>query len=338
MAGKSSNARIIVIVLVLVVLAIVGGVLIAVATAPNVSLGQMTPETVNTSYTAMPILEDEYDSWDDSVIRDGVTYYPNRNITTIIFMGIDQTSDFEGDEILGNGGRADTMMLFIMDNERRTINILEINRDTWTSVDVYDDSRNLLYSGDMQLCLQYSFSDSLTRGCIITKNKVSEILYGIDIDNYCSLTLDGMANIIDAMGGLQITFDDDLSFIDPSFGPNTTLTINSEQAERLFRYRDRTQVGSNQGRMSRASFVMRQVFDSLMGSSSETIQSYIDAAGNGLTTDMDADTMYSIRTYQLEDIYTLPGEYVSGEVHDEFYIDDDALQDLVIELFYVEGA
>lgn len=340
-SSGSSFTKIIIGVLVLGILAIVIGVVVALRSAPQGSLGEETVAPLDTSVTdsttTMYTLEDEYDSWDDSIVYNGVTYYPNHNLTTMIFMGIEQSeSDLTESQLLGNGGRADTIMLFILNDEDHTIDILEVNRDTWSPVDVFDNDRNYLYSGDMQLCLQYSFSDSPTRGCIITRDKVSDLLYGLNIDYYCSLTLEGMKNVVEAMGGLPVTFDEDLSFIEPEFTANTTLVLNPDQAERLFRYRDITEVGSNVGRMSRASYVMRQVFDSMIGTDSATLQTCYEAAGNGLTTDMDADTLYSIRTYQLDQIYTLPGEYEAG-YHDEFHIDEEALQQMIVDIFYVEA-
>ena len=36
------------------------------------------------------------------------------------------------------------------------------------------------------------------------------------------------------------------------------------------------------------------------------------------------------------DFYTLQGENKTGELHDEFEVDQEALQQLVVELFYEE--
>ncbi|MCQ2516237.1 MAG: LCP family protein [Saccharofermentans sp.] len=339
MATKTTNnkAKIIVVVLILGIIAIVGGVVVALLSTPSASLIEET-QVVETGYTipTSTTVEADYDNWGDSVVYNGVTYYPNHHLTTLLFMGVDQNSDYESSELIGNGCRADTIMLFILDNENNTLDILEVNRDTWSPVDVYDHDRNYLYSGDMQLCLQYSFADSPTRSCMLMKSKVSSLLYGVGIDYYCSLTLDGMRNVVEAMGGLPVTFDENLSFIDPAFVEGATVVLTPEQAERLFRYRDITQTGSNQGRMSRAAFVMQQLFDTMVGTDSETLQTYYDAAGDGLTTDADADTLYSIRTYQLNNIYTFSGTYQTN-TYDEFYIDEDALQEMVIDLFYVEA-
>ena len=40
--------------------------------------------------------------------------------------------------------------------------------------------------------------------------------------------------------------------------------------------------------------------------------------------------------YDESAMYTVPGETVMGEVYEEFYVDDDALYDLIIQTFYEE--
>ena len=41
-------------------------------------------------------------------------------------------------------------------------------------------------------------------------------------------------------------------------------------------------------------------------------------------------------TFQQEDYWIVEGEREAGELHDEFYVDEEALQKKVIELFYEE--
>ena len=38
--------------------------------------------------------------------------------------------------------------------------------------------------------------------------------------------------------------------------------------------------------------------------------------------------------FETEQIYSLPGETMMGERFEEYYVDEEALQDLLIELFY----
>jgi len=265
-----------------------------------------------------------------------IQYEYNDAITTILFMGIDDYEGYESTQIFGNGGRADTIILFIFNEETNTISPFLINRDLYTPVDAYDDDRNFLYSGDMQLCMQYTFSDNDTRGCLLMKEKVSQILYGTPIDYYCSLNIDGMSAFINAIGGLTVTFEEDYSYIDPAFTLGATVTMNAEQAEDFYRYRDINEVGSNQGRMERQAWLMQKTFEALAGSSQADVDNILEALDGYLTTDMSADAIYSIRGASLGEAYTTPGEYGTGTVHDAFYMDENALTDMLFDIFYVE--
>ena len=53
-----------------------------------------------------------------------------------------------------------------------------------------------------------------------------------------------------------------------------------------------------------------------------------------LITDITADDIETLSTYELDKTIIVPGEEVAGEKHDEFYVDDDALYKIIVELFY----
>jgi len=55
-----------------------------------------------------------------------------------------------------------------------------------------------------------------------------------------------------------------------------------------------------------------------------------------LVTDLSADQINDLARYQLDDSGTeyVPGEAVAGEEHEEFHVDDEKLQKLLIEMFY----
>ncbi len=58
------------------------------------------------------------------------------------------------------------------------------------------------------------------------------------------------------------------------------------------------------------------------------------------TTDMDINSFTYLAseasgyTFSMDNIYSLQGETVMGTDYEEFYVDDEALEDLIIQLFY----
>lgn len=274
--------------------------------------------------------------WSNTIIHDGKTYRLRDDIRTILFMGIDSEVEVSANDVTGGGGRADTVLLFVIDETSNKMDILEISRDSMVDVDVYNFDRDYLYTGKMQICMQYSFSDSSTRGCILMRDHVSALLYGIDIDNYCSLTVEGMISMVEEMGGITLTFEDDYSFIDERYVPGATVTLNSSDVNKFVRYRDTDETGSNNGRMDRQAWFMKELFTQMTTKGGTNLISLYEAAGSHICTDMDAEEIKNLTTIELGEISKAPGEAVAGEFHDEFYVDNEALKITLIDLLYEE--
>jgi hypothetical protein len=57
-----------------------------------------------------------------------------------------------------------------------------------------------------------------------------------------------------------------------------------------------------------------------------------------IITDLNADQLNALTKYEYltDEVQYLPGEMKQGEVYEEYYVDEDALQDLLIDTFYEE--
>ncbi len=298
----------------------------------NVTEPQPSAYTSLTEYTYP---EESAEDWSSTVIYNGKTYSRKSDVNTILFLGIDREADSDLKDVAGGGGCADTIMLMFADENSKNIDILEISRDTITEVDVYNFDRDYLYSGDMQLCLQYSFSDSAKRGSLLTRDTVSQLLFGTEIDSYCSLTTKGLADIVDVMGGIELTFDQDYTYIDPAYTEGATIKMNSAEVDTFVRYRDTDTVGSNNDRMSRQAWFIKELIGVIKHSDCSIADLYT-AAGSELCSDMDAETMALFADYSINSIKTVPGNSKAGELHDEFYPDMIALRELLIGYLYEE--
>ena len=124
------------------------------------------------------------------------------------------------------------MNLLVINKVEKTAQILQISRDSMIDIDIYDVTGNKLMTEDGQIALQYAYGDGEERSCQLTAGKVSELLYGVDVDSYLSLTLDGLVAATDAVGGITVTVPEDYTEIDPSFEKGATITLNGELAEK----------------------------------------------------------------------------------------------------------
>ena len=68
------------------------------------------------------------------------------------------------------------------------------------------------------------------------------------------------------------------------------------------------------------------------------MQQFWSAGRSYITTDLSMDMMEKLSSYSMDpEILTVPGEVRAGAEHDEFYVDDEALQKMIIEIFYKEA-
>lgn len=289
-----------------------------------------------TSANTSAAQEDEMS--EDTVRYQGAEYRYNSDIKAVLFMGVDKSEPVSVDNHAGQGGQSDTLLLAVLDQEKKTAQLLEISRDTMTDVEIYDEAGEYLATEKAQIALQYAYGMSAKRSSQMTKETVSHLLYDIPIRDYLSLNVEGIAPIVDAIGGVTLTIPEDYTSIDPLFVKDSQVTLNGEQAERYVRYRDTSVAGSNTQRMDRQNDFLRALLGQLNTSgleSSEGYQLLINSAGEYLDSNMTAEEMKKLSEYEFKDeIVTLPGEMTSGAEHDEFVLDDEKTYEIVLNLFY----
>ena len=278
------------------------------------------------------------DSFDGSVTYNGVRYEYNTAIDTVLFLGVDNSDQSREGIGITEGGRSDAIILFVIDNENKFITPLEISRDTMVSVDIYDNDGNYLTQGIEQLTMQYSYGTSPRNACNLTKEKISDLLFRTRIDSVVSLTMDGIAPVVDAIGGVTLTLTTDETDIDPSYTEGATIHLDGEAATEFVHTRDTSMRGSNNDRMSRQTQFMLALFQTITKNGNSVLETMESAAADYLYEDIDADTMKHFTEYDYSGtVLTLPGENVAGDLHDEFYVDGDKLTEIVLDLFYKEA-
>ena len=293
---------------------------------------QRPAEIPQTERTATADADAESEEWGAFVNYEGQSYVKKDDLKVILFLGVDNVT--YATDIVGVGGRADTIMLLLMNTKEKTAQVLTISRDTMVTVDVYDAAGKRLNSGKLQITMQYAYGDSPRRSSLLMERRVGELIHGININGYLSLTMDGIAPIVDGLGGIRLTFDEDYTQISPDYRKGTTAELDGKAAEAFVRYRDSDELGSNGSRMQRQVLFLQALFQQ-MQSGKVGARKVLDLADGYLFTDLDADTLVDFSGYTLEEeSYTLPGQDKQGAHHDEFYVDDEAVKALLIELFY----
>lgn len=274
--------------------------------------------------------------WGSTVEVDGVRYRLKDSLQTILFLGADDGGSAVPGVAPGEGRRADTILLFLLDNAQKEIRLLAVSRDTMADVDVYEANGRYAYTAPTHINMQYFYGDSPSRSCYLMKRAVSRLLYGMRMDSCLSLNAQGIVTIVDFLGGLTITMPEDYTQIDPRYQAGASLTLTGEETERLLRYRDTSVHGSNEARVERQTRLVKALVEKLQANTSVArLEELLDSAGRDVYSDLDAETLKRLVSYRLNpETLTLPGTLVEGANHDEFHVDEAALRRLVIELFY----
>lgn len=270
------------------------------------------------------------------VTYNGKKYEYNHDLKNILFMGVDK-QDAIAEQSVGNGGQSDTLILLSTNKEDKTTTLLEISRDAMTDIKIYDMNGKYLSTERAQIALQYAYGDGVKKSALLTKEAVSNLLYEIPISAYLVMGVEGIGTITDAVGGVQITVPEDYTAINPLFQKGAKLTLNGEQAEQYVRSRDVEATGSNNQRMERQKQFLQAMAVQFQGRDMNWYNQVFQQAEDYIVTDASMKELERLSEYSMkETIEVVPGSVQAGEEHDEFVVDNEKLQELIIKLFYKE--
>ena len=175
------------------------------------------------------------------------------------------------------------------------------------------------------------------------KKTVSRLLYDLPIDAYFSMNLDGISAVNDAVGGVTLKLSEDATEVDPTFKKGSTITLQGDMAEQFVRKRDTNISGSNVSRMKRQTEYITTLLQSMRefmkqnGNDFEETYRKLELKPYTVT-DLSMEQLEDMLSYDFleKNIETVPGTTKEGKEHDEFYVDEDGLHDLIIQMFYTE--
>lgn len=298
-------------------------------------------------YSGLQILEstvfsqqqEEQTQTSKAVVRDGVRYYPRQDMMIVMLMGIERYGEVAANAP-NDAPPVDMVTLLIFDEQTQKCDLLTLNRDTMVmmpGLNAYGREESTYYG---QLALSHTYGTGLEDSCENTRKTVSRLLNGITIDHYYAMNVDAIAIMNDAVGGVTVTITDDFSHVDAAMIKGET-TLTGQQA--LIFVQSRRNVGDqlNLSRMERQKEYMKGFVTALQGKLNESISetlSIYDTIAPYAVTDCSGTVMSRLLedygSYELGHVYTLPGENVLGDEHYEFYVDEEALDELLLELFY----
>lgn len=271
--------------------------------------------------------------------RDGVKYYPRKDITTILVLGINQSGKVTPTPY-NHGGAVDMLTLMIFDEETEKCTLINLNRDMMVTMPTLNDRgwETGTYYG--QLAYSHTYGDGMKASCKNVCKTVSSLFYGLPIDHYISLNMDTIAILNDAVGGVKVTVTDDFSAVDPDL-PMGEVLLRGKQAVTFVQTRWDVGDQTNTARLERQKMYMNAFVQNLrtkMQNEAEFVFSTYEQIVDYIVTDCSAETLSRLEKdygdYTAGEVISLEGENVLGEELYEFYVDEDALDALILNLLY----
>ncbi len=326
----------------LIILSVILSIILITVTTFGILIFKGSQELHNEEYKILTPEIDDVEVQDDGdyVIYKGKKYELNKDITNILFMGVDKRDESETD-VYGTGGQADFIALGAIDTSTGEAKFININRDTMTDVTLFSEGGSYIGTEEMQLCLAYAYGDTKERSCENTVNSVERIFYNIPINSYFSLDLAGVATVNDSIGGVDVVSPETVY----TFVEGETYHLDGRMAEHFVRKRDSVKLDANIMRNDRQKVYLKAFMDK-----------FIDLTKKDLTTPItlyNASAPYSCTNlnpskicYLAESVVmsnglsvemlSVPGEVKAGEKFAEYYIDEEKFYEMFLDVFYKE--
>ena len=291
---------------------------------------------------------DSIDNSGKTIVYKGSTYHFNEKVATVTFMGID-TKDFEHpDRAVGEGGQADAIYIGVIDTSTNKLTLLGVSRDTMVDVNVYNKDGKFVNTENMQICLSYAYGDGAHTSCENTLVSLERLFYSLQYDTYFSFDTRALEALTDAVGGVTVTALSEF-YSDSqkrTIKEGEEITLYGKDATMYTRSRNINKLDSNNDRMARQNQFIKafiaKIWDSVK-SDPKTVLSLYNIVAENSTTNLTPPKMVYLATKAISGLesYTdinyvnLKGEVKKGE-YAEFYPDEEALMETLLDLFYIK--
>jgi LCP family protein required for cell wall assembly len=213
----------------------------------------------------------------------------------ILVLGSDSRSGKENQELGGGsseGARSDTAMVVHLDAGRTKATVVSIPRDTLVtrpSCPLASGRSTAVRHGTM-------FNSAYAVGGAVCAVKTVESITGIRMDHYIEIDFAGFAKLVDALGGVTVTTDEDIDDEDSHLKLKAgTHDLDGAQALALARTRYSVGDGSDLGRIGLQQRLVKALLEQISStdllSDPTRLYSVVDAVTGSLTTDTGLDSL-----------------------------------------------
>lgn len=176
---------------------------------------------------------------------------------------------------------------------------------------------------------------------------VSDLFYGIPIHGYCALAMNSIADLNDAIGGVTVTIPQEMADFMDGYTGGETITLKGTQAVDFVHARNiyLGEYGANNRRIARQKTYVTAFIDQAKRRMKDDLtlpaQLY-RLVENQMVTSLSLDqavylcTEYLDCSFSTDNIRTVAGTITKPDVYEEYTVDEKALYELILDVFYEE--
>ena len=229
---------------------------------------------------------------------------------SFLLLGVD-TGTAEEERV--EQGRSDTVMVCTVNPNTRTTTLLSIPRDTYAAIVGYEDEYD--YVGDYYDKINHAYAYG---GVEMSINSVQNFL-DIPIDYYVEVNFDGLVDVVDAIGGIEITSPLTFDFYGPQFIEGETRVLTGFEALQFSRMRKQDPEG-DMGRQKRQQMVIKAILDKVLSMGSlVNYKDLLTSVEDNVQTNVTLDDIISIASGYRNALENFEQNYLAGT---EMYIDE----------------
>lgn len=279
------------------------------------------------------------------VTYNGKEYQYNEDVINFLCLGIDKDIPIEEKRGGISEGLADAIILISVNVESGQIKLLAIPRDTIVPVKVIDSAGYFVKTADLQITLQYMYGETATDSCELMVDAVSELLYKVPIQRYCSINFEAIPILNDSIGGVDVQVLEDVEISGRTYHAGETVHLAGDMALDYVRERDTNVFGSSLGRLERQKQYISNYFATaknvVRDNMTLPVTIYQNLQGNMCTNITVEDLAYLVPelldvSLTADNMMMIPGEVIQPDDHEQYIANKEQLRDLVINFFYEE--
>ena len=258
------------------------------------------------------------------------------DLDTYLLIGTDGGGENLGEALQGD--LADFLMLLVVDNTTEKFAFYTIDRNSMVDMEISDETGEYTSYATQQICLSHWYGENEDLRNQNTVNSVSALLGDLEIDNYFTINMEDIGRVNNAIGGVEVTIDTDMTAVDPAFEEGATIVLDDKQAEEFTRARMALADDSNAARMARQEQYLEHAYAKIIGQFRENPE-YINEMFDLLEDCIESDgsskevsvAVNHMMQYENQGFIKFSGETKKNDTlgdgveHEEFYPEDDSI-------------